>query len=147
MASWRSAGAAWTEVFCSGLVLEAAEAQLRAIARYNPPGGTSVDDFLHNMLRPGEFAWELRNHRLEQLLREPLSAAAQVHRWLTAAEVSCPPPPPAPWQGLRSLPPIVNGTLECPPQEDPRLYRGLPGGFSRHLQDASSHRGSSGTAP
>ena len=44
VASWRSAGATWTEVFCSGLVPEEAEAQLRAIARYDPPGGTSVDD-------------------------------------------------------------------------------------------------------
>ena len=44
VASWRSAGAAWTEVFCSGLVPEEAEAQLSAIARYDPPGGTSVDD-------------------------------------------------------------------------------------------------------
>ena len=74
-ASWRSAGATWTEVFCSGLVPEDAEAQLRAIARYDPPGGASVDNFLHHMLRLGDFAWELRNHRLEQLLREPLSAA------------------------------------------------------------------------
>ena len=78
VASWRSAGAAWTEVFCSGLVPEEAEAQLRAIARYDPPGGTSVDYFLHHMLRLGDFAWELRNHQLEQLLREPLSAAARV---------------------------------------------------------------------
>ena len=82
VASWRAAGAAWTEVFCSGLVPEEAEAQLRAIARYDRPGGTSVDDFFHHMLRLEDFAWELRNHRLEQLLREPLSA----HRWLTAAE-------------------------------------------------------------
>ena len=59
VASWRSAGAAWTEVFCSGLVPEDAEAQLRAIACYDPPGGTSVDDFLHHMLRLGDFAWEL----------------------------------------------------------------------------------------
>ena len=36
VASWRSAGATWTEVFCFGLVPEDAEAQLRAIARYNP---------------------------------------------------------------------------------------------------------------
>ena len=79
VASWRSAGAAWTEVFCSGLVPEAAGAQLRTIARYNPPGGTSVEDLLHHMLRLGDFAWELHNHRLEQLLREPLSAAAWVH--------------------------------------------------------------------
>ena len=41
VASWRSAGATWTEVFCSGLVPENAEAQLRVIARYNPPGVTS----------------------------------------------------------------------------------------------------------
>ena len=79
VASWRSAGATWTEVFCSGLVHEDAEAQLRAIARYDPPGGTSVDDFLHHMLRLGDFAWELRNHRLEQLLREPLSTVAREH--------------------------------------------------------------------
>ena len=64
-------------MFCSGLVPEDAEAQLRAITRYDPPGGTSVDDFLHHMLRLGDFAWELRNHRLEQLLHEPLSAAAR----------------------------------------------------------------------
>ena len=30
----------------------------------------------------------------------------------------------------------MNGTLECPPQEDPQPYRDLPGGFSKHLQDA-----------
>ena len=89
VASWCSAGAAWTKVFCSGLVPEEAEAQLRAIARYDLAGGTSVDVFLHHMLRLGDFEWELRNHRLEQLLREPLSAAARVHRWLTAAEGSC----------------------------------------------------------
>ena len=65
VASWRSAGAAWTEVLCSGLVPEAAEAHSGAIARYDPPGGTSVDDFLHHMLRVGDFAWELRNHQLE----------------------------------------------------------------------------------
>ena len=75
---------------------EAAGAQLRAIARYDPPGGTSVDDIFHHMLRLGDFAWELCNHRLEQLLREPLSAAAPVHRWLTAADSSCPPSSPAP---------------------------------------------------
>ena len=39
MALWRSEGAAWTEFFSSGLVPEAAEAQLRAIARYNPREG------------------------------------------------------------------------------------------------------------
>ena len=46
VASWRSAGATWTEVFCSGVVPEDAEAQLHAISLYEPPGGTSVDGFL-----------------------------------------------------------------------------------------------------
>ena len=91
VASWRSAGAAWTEVFCSGLVPEAAEAQLRAIARYNPPGRTSVDNFLQHMLRLGDFVWELRNRPLEQLLLEPRSTATRVHRWLNAKEGDCPP--------------------------------------------------------
>ena len=136
MASWRSAGAKWTEVFCSGLAPEDAEAQLRAIARYDPPGGTSVDDFLHHMLRLGDFAWELRNHRLEQLLREPLSAAARVHRWLTAAEGDHPPPPPRPDKDFVASHRVVNGTLECPPQEGPHPYQDLLGGFSKHLQDA-----------
>ena len=95
-ASWRSTGATWTEVFCSGLVPEDAEARSRAIARYDPPGGTSVDDLLHHMLRLGDFAWELRNHWLEQLLCEPLSAAARLHQWLTSAEGDHPPLSPAP---------------------------------------------------
>ena len=136
VASWRSAGATWTEVFCSGLVPEDAEAQLRAITRYDPPGGTSVVDFLHHMLRLGDFAWELRNHRLEQLLREPQSAAARAHRWLTAAEGDHPPPPPRPDKDFVASLRVVNGTLECPPQESPHPYQDLPGGFSRHLQDA-----------
>ena len=136
VASWRSAGATWTEVFCSGLVPEDAEAQLRAITRYDPPGGTSVDDFLHHMLRLGDFAWELRNHRLEQLLQEPLSAAARAHRWLTAAEGDHPPPPPRPDKDFVASLRVVNGTLECPLQESPHPYQDLPGGFSRHLQDA-----------
>ena len=50
VASLRSAGAAWTDVLCSGLAPEAAEAQTRAIARCDPPGETSVDDFFHHML-------------------------------------------------------------------------------------------------
>ena len=136
VASWRSEGAAWTEVFSSGLVPEAAEAQLRAIACYDPPGGTSVEDFLHHLLRLGDFAWELCNHRLEQLLREPLSAAARLHRWLTAAESSSSPPPPRPDKDFVASLRVVNGTLECPPQEDPHPYRDPPGGLSKHLQDA-----------
>ena len=136
VASWRSAGATWTEVFCSGLLPKDAEAQLRAIARYHPPGGTSVDDFLDHMLRLGDFAWELRNHRLEQLLREPLSAAARAHRWLTAAEGDHPPPSPRPDKDFVASLRVVGGTLECPPKEGPHPYKALPGGFSRHLQDA-----------
>ena len=31
---------------------------------------------------------------------------------------------------------VVNGTLECPPQEGPHPYQDLPGGFSSHLQGA-----------
>ena len=136
VASWRSAGATWTEVFCTGLVPEDAEAQLRAIARYDPPGVTSVDDFVHHMLRLGDFAWELCNHRLEQLLREPQSAAARAHRWLTAAEGDQPPPPPRPDEDFVASLRVVNGTLECPPQEGPHPYKDLPGGFSKNLQDA-----------
>ena len=95
-----------------------------------------MDNFLHHMLQPGDFAWELRNHRLEQLLREPLSVAARVHRWLTAAEGSCPPPLPRPGKDFVASLRAVNGTLECPPQEDAHPYRDLPGGFSKHLQEA-----------
>ena len=95
-----------------------------------------MDNFLHHMLRLGDFAWELRNHWLEQLLREPLSAAAQVHRWLTAAEGNCPPSPPRPDKDFVASLRVVNGTLECLPQEDSHPYRDLPGGFSKQLQDA-----------
>ena len=139
VASWRSAGAAWTEVFCCGLVPEAAEAQLRAIARYDPPEGTSEDNFLHHMLRLGDFVWELRNHRLEQLLCEPLSAAARMHRWLNATEGNCYPPPLCPGRDFVTSHCVVNGTLELPPQENPHPYR--------HCKKPSSHRGSSGEAP
>ena len=107
--------------------------------RHSPlqmPGETSVDDFLRHMLRLGDFAWELRNHRLEQLLHELLGAAARVHQWLTAAEGSCPPPAPRPGKDFVASLRVVNGTLECPPQEDPNPYQDLPGGFSKHLQDA-----------
>ena len=94
-----------------------------------------MDDF-HHILRLGDFAWELRNHRLEQLLREPQSAAARAHRWLTAAEGDHPPPPPRPDKDFVASLHVVNGTLECPPQEGPHPYQDLPGGFSKHLQDA-----------
>ena len=95
-----------------------------------------MDDFLHHMFRLGDFAWELCNHRLEQLLREPLSAAARAHRWLSAAEGDHPPPPPRPDKDFVASLRVVNGTLECPPQEGPHPYQDLPGGFSKHLQEA-----------
>ena len=79
MVSWRSAGADWTEVFCSGLVSDGSEVQLRATTRYGPFGGTSVDELLQHMLHLGDFVWEFRNHWLGQLLRAPQSAAARVH--------------------------------------------------------------------
>ena len=147
VASWRSAGAAWTEVFCSGLVPEAAEAQLRAIARYYPPGGTSVDDFLHHMLWLGVFVWELRNRWLEQLLHEPLSAAAGMHRWLTATEGDCPPPPPRPGRGFVASLRVMNSTLECPPQEDPHRTETCRRVSRSTYKTPSSRRGSSGAAP
>ena len=148
VASWRSAGAAWTEVFCFGVVPEAAEAQLRAIARYDPPGGTSEDDFLDHMLRLGGFAWELRNHRLEQLLHEPLSAAARVHRWLTTTEGSCPPLSPAHWQGLRGLPPCREWHPAVPAARGPPPVPGAAGGFlEAPTRPPPPHRRSSGAAP
>ena len=86
-----------------------------------------MGDFLHHMLRLGDFVWELRNHQLEQLLREPLSAAARVHRWLTAAEGD--PPPPAPWRGLRGLPPHRERHLGMSTARGPPAIPGPAGGF------------------
>ena len=134
MASWRSAGAEWTEVFESRVVFEAAETQLRAIAHYDPPGGTSVGEFFQHMLQLGDCVWELRNRQLEQLLRAPHRAAARVHPWLTAAESDCPPAPPQPGRDNPAPLCLVNGTPKCPPQEDPHPYRDLPGGFLEHLR-------------
>ena len=88
------------------------------------------------MLRLGDFAWELCNRRLEQLPREPQSAAARAHRWVIAAEGDHPPPPPRPDKDFVASLCVVNGTLECPPQKGPHPYQDLPGGVSRHLQDA-----------
>ena len=79
---------------------------------------------------------ELRNHRLEQSLGAPLSAAARVQRWLTAADGDCPPPPLRTGEGFVASLRIVTGTLECAPQEDPHPYRDLQGIFSKHLQGA-----------
>ena len=99
-----------------------------------------MDNFLHHMLRLWDFASDLRNHRLEQLLRKPLSAAARAHRWLTAAEGDPPPPPPRPDKDFVASLRVVNGTLECPPQAGPHPYQDLPRGFLKHLQDAVDHR-------
>ena len=90
---------------------------------------------------------ELRNHRLEQLLRDPLSAAARAHRWLTAAEGDHPPPPPRPDKDFVASLRVVNGTLECPLQEGPHPYQDLPGGSRGTCKTPFSHRGSSGAAP
>ena len=103
VALWRYAAREWTEAFCSRQVPEAAEAQLRAVARYDRPLGTPVDKFVKHILQLGDFALELRNHRLEQLLRTPHSAAARVHRWLNAAQGDSPPPPPHPSSFVASV--------------------------------------------
>ena len=147
VALWSSAGAEWMNFFCSRLVREAAEAQLRAITCYDPPGGTSVDEFLQHMLQLGDSVWELLNHRLEQLLRLPHSAAARVPRWLTAEQDDCPPTSPAPGRDFVASLRIVNGTLECPPQEDPHPYRDLPGVSRSTCRARSSRRGSSDAIP
>ena len=47
-----------------------------------------------------------------------------------------PPPPPRPGKDFGAPLSVVNGTLMCPPQEDPHPYRDLLGGFSKHLEDA-----------
>ena len=88
------------------------------------------------MLRLADFVWELRNHRLEQLPRALRSVAARLHRWLTTAGGECPAPPPRPCRDFVASLRLVNGTLECPPQEDPHPYRDLPGGFSKRLRGA-----------
>ena len=47
-----------------------------------------------------------------------------------------PPRTPRPGGDFLASLRIVSGTLECPPQEDSQAYREVPGGFSKHLQDA-----------
>ena len=47
-----------------------------------------------------------------------------------------PPPSARPGRDFVGSLCAVNGTLECPPQEDRHPYRNLPGGFWKHLQDA-----------
>ena len=50
---------------------------------------------------------------------------------------NCPPPPPRPGRAFVAFLCIGNGTLECPPQEDPHPYQDLPGGFLKHLRGGS----------
>ena len=88
-----------------------------------------------------------RNHWLEQLLRDPLSAAAREHRWLTAAEGDHPCPPPRPDKDFVASLRVVNGTLECPPKEGLHQSQDLPGGSRSTYKTPSSHRGSSSAAP
>ena len=52
------------------------------------------------------------------------------------SEGRLPPPPPRPGGDFVASHRIVNGTLECPLQDNPQPYRDLPGGFWKHLQDA-----------
>ena len=89
-----------------------------------------MDKFLQHILQLGDLAWELCNHRLEQLLRAPHSAAARVHRWRTAVERDCLPPPLRPSRDFVDSLFKVNATL------DPHLYRDLPGGYLTHLRGA-----------
>ena len=102
------------------------------------PAGEDRGEFLKHMLRLGDFAWELRNHRLQQLFRTAHRAVSRVHRWLTAAGGHCPPSPLRPSRDFVASLRLVNGTLQCPTQEDP--YRDLPGGFSKHLRATLSPR-------
>ena len=51
-----------------------------------------MDDFLHHMLRLGDFASELRNHWLEQLLREPQGAAGHTDGSLRRRATTLPLP-------------------------------------------------------
>ena len=73
---------------------------------------------------------------LEQLLRMPHSVAAQVHRWLTAAEGDSSPPSPRPSKDFVASLRLVNGTLECPAQEYPHRYLDLPKALSGHHRGA-----------
>ena len=54
-----------------------------------------MDKFLQHTIRFRDFAREVGNHRLDQLLRTPHSVAAQVHRCLKSAEGDSSPPPRA----------------------------------------------------
>ena len=117
-------------------MLYAAEAQHCKITSYDPPGAASLDVFLEHMLRPGDFEWELHNQKLKQLLRTPHNAAARVHLCVTVAEGDSAPPSPCLDRDFMASLHLVNGTLECPAQEDAHPYWDRPGGFSRNLQGA-----------
>ena len=136
MASWRSAGAKWMGVFGSGLVPDTAQAKFRNFICYRRRGGPPWMCFSNTCSGLGDSAWKLRNHRLEQLLRTPRSAAARLRWWFRAAGGNSPSPPPRPIRDFVASLRLVNGTLELPAQEDPHLYQDFPGGFWKHLRGA-----------
>ena len=139
VASWRSTRAAWTEIICSRLVPGAPQAQPCTIARYKPPGDASVNEFLQHRLPLGDFAWELRKQRLQQLLCAPHSVAVQVHQWLTATEGDSPPPPlPSAWSMARWSAPCW--TVATPTWTYPRVSQDT---FAAHY----SRGGSLGATP
>ena len=88
-----------------------------------------MEEFLQHMLRLGDFAWELRIHRLGQLLCAPHSVADRVHRWLAPAEDDCPPPAPHPSRNFVAFLCLVQGTLGCATEKDPEPLPGPARGF------------------
>ena len=153
---WRFAAAEWTEVFCSGLVPEEAEAELRAIARYDPPGATSLHEFLQHSSGRGISRWSSTitgwsNSSARPTARRPGYTDGSLRRRATA------PPSPASQQGLRGLPPPgerhsgVSHTRGAPPLPGPawRFLKASPGhalptvDHWTHFHDrmGSAHRG------
>ena len=129
VASWRSAGAAWTEVFRSGLVPEEAEAQLHAIALYDPPVGD-----LRGRLPPPH----VPARRFRMGASQPQAGATPPRApkrggpgtpMAHCGRGQLPPPSPAPWQGFRSLPPCCGWHSGVPARRGPPPVPGPAGGF------------------
>ena len=126
VASWHSAGAAWTEILCCGLVPEAGEAQLRAIARYDPAGGAFVDGphapagrFCAGTPQSPEGATP------QGAPKRGSPGAPMVHR----DRGQLPPPSPASEQGLRGVPPRRERHPGVPTAREPPPVPGPTGGF------------------